>query len=52
MTPPDRVRIAAHAKVNLYLRVLSREASGFHGIETVFALVELADQLHAEEPPR
>ena len=44
-TSPDAVRIAAHAKINLFLRVLSREASGFHGIETVFSLLELADEI-------
>jgi 4-diphosphocytidyl-2-C-methyl-D-erythritol kinase len=38
----------AHAKVNLFLRVLSREADGFHGIETLFCLVSLADSLRAE----
>jgi len=42
----DRVRIAAHAKVNLLLRILAREApAGFHQIETAFALLELADEL-------
>jgi len=42
----DRVRIAAHAKVNLLLRILAREApKGFHQIETAFTLLELADEL-------
>jgi 4-diphosphocytidyl-2-C-methyl-D-erythritol kinase len=41
------VRVAAHAKVNLLLRVLAREEDGYHGIETVFCLVSLADQLAA-----
>jgi 4-diphosphocytidyl-2-C-methyl-D-erythritol kinase len=43
----DRVRIRAHAKVNLFLRILARERSGagFHQIETAFALLELADEL-------
>jgi 4-diphosphocytidyl-2-C-methyl-D-erythritol kinase len=45
---PDAVRIAAHAKINVFLRVLSRESSGFHGIETVFALLELADEIAVE----
>ena len=45
---PDSVTIAAHAKINLFLRVLSREASGFHGIETLFALLELADDISVE----
>lgn len=39
------VRVAAHAKVNLFLRILARETSGFHQIETAFALLELADEL-------
>ena len=41
----DALRVAAHAKVNLFLRVLARETSGFHQIETAFALLELADEL-------
>ena len=41
----NAVRIAAHAKVNLFLRILARESSGFHQIETAFALLELADEL-------
>lgn len=45
---PDRVRISAHAKLNVVLRILSREASGFHGLETVFALLELADDIVVE----
>jgi 4-diphosphocytidyl-2-C-methyl-D-erythritol kinase len=44
-SPPDRVRIAAHAKVNLFLRILARESNGYHQIETAFALLELADEL-------
>jgi 4-diphosphocytidyl-2-C-methyl-D-erythritol kinase len=39
---------AAHAKLNLFLRVLAREADGFHGIETLFCLVSLADEVVAE----
>jgi len=42
----DRVRIAAHAKVNLLLRILAREApTGYHQIETAFTLLDLADGL-------
>ena len=48
----DRVRIAAHAKLNLFLRILSREApSGYHQIETAFALLELADDLVVTRTP-
>lgn len=42
------VRLPAHAKVNLFLRVLAREADGYHGLETLFCLVSLADELLAE----
>ncbi|MBI2401555.1 MAG: 4-(cytidine 5'-diphospho)-2-C-methyl-D-erythritol kinase [Gemmatimonadetes bacterium] len=45
---PARVQIAAHAKANLFLRVLSTETSGFHSIETLFTLLELADELVVE----
>jgi 4-diphosphocytidyl-2-C-methyl-D-erythritol kinase len=42
----DRVRVAAHAKLNLFLRILAREApSGYHQIETAFVLLELADEI-------
>lgn len=47
-TTPDRVTVPAFAKANLFLRVLSKETSGYHGLETVFTLLELADQLTAE----
>ena len=42
---PNAVRITAHAKINLFLRILARESSGYHQIETAFALLELADTL-------
>ncbi len=42
---PDEVRTGAHAKVNVFLRILAAEQTGFHQIETVFALLELADEL-------
>ena len=42
---PSAVRVAAHAKINLFLRILARESSGYHQIETAFALLELADEL-------
>lgn len=41
----DSVTVSAHAKINLFLRVLSRESTGFHGIETLLCLVDLADEL-------
>lgn len=44
----DRVQIRAHAKANLFLRVLSREDSGYHTIETLFTLLELHDTITVE----
>src|SRR5260370_11579206 len=48
---PRRVRIAAHAKANLFLRILARESSGYHSLETLFTLLELADELIIEPAP-
>ena len=42
------MQVAAHAKLNLFLRVLAREADGFHSIETLFCRISLADDLTAE----
>jgi len=39
---------SAAAKINLFLRVLAREESGYHGIETLFCRLALADELVAE----
>jgi 4-diphosphocytidyl-2-C-methyl-D-erythritol kinase len=38
-------RIAAQAKINLFLHILRREASGYHALETVFARLDLADDV-------
>ncbi|HUQ19771.1 MAG TPA: 4-(cytidine 5'-diphospho)-2-C-methyl-D-erythritol kinase [Gemmatimonadaceae bacterium] len=38
-------RIQAQAKLNLYLRVLNREASGYHSIETIYHRLDLADEI-------
>ena len=39
------VRVAAQAKVNLRLRILAREASGYHQLETLFLRLALADDV-------
>ncbi len=44
----DRITIRAPAKLNLFLRVLARESDGFHGIETVYCLLGLADDIAVE----
>jgi 4-diphosphocytidyl-2-C-methyl-D-erythritol kinase len=38
-------RVAAQAKVNLALRVLARESSGYHQLETLFLRLALADDV-------
>ena len=42
------VRVTALAKINLFLRILAREETGFHGVETLLCLVSLGDILRAE----
>ncbi|HEX2721302.1 MAG TPA: 4-(cytidine 5'-diphospho)-2-C-methyl-D-erythritol kinase [Gemmatimonadaceae bacterium] len=42
------LRIAAQAKLNLHLRVLAREDSGYHSLETIFHRIDLADDLIIE----
>lgn len=45
MSAPAAVRVAAPAKVNLRLCILAREADGYHGLETVFCALALADEV-------
>jgi 4-diphosphocytidyl-2-C-methyl-D-erythritol kinase len=45
------ISVSAHAKVNLFLRVLAREADGYHGLETAFCLLGLADRVTVERRP-
>jgi 4-diphosphocytidyl-2-C-methyl-D-erythritol kinase len=40
-----RVTEAAHAKINVILHILAREASGYHGIETLFQRLALHDDV-------
>jgi 4-diphosphocytidyl-2-C-methyl-D-erythritol kinase len=42
------VTLPALAKINLFLRVLTREADGYHSVETLLCLVSLSDTLRAE----
>lgn len=46
------LHLEAPAKINLFLRVLAREASGHHSVETLYAAVDLADRLHLELEPK
>ncbi len=38
-------RVEAQAKINLFLRILSREESGYHQLETLFQRITLADSV-------
>jgi 4-diphosphocytidyl-2-C-methyl-D-erythritol kinase len=42
------VTLPALAKINLFLRVLSREDDGYHDLETLLCLISLADTIRAE----
>jgi len=48
---PDSVTIAAHAKLNLLLRILGRDEDGYHSLETLFARLALADELAGAAEP-
>jgi len=48
MSLPARVRAAAPAKINLWLRVFGRDARGYHAIESLYQLISLADELVVE----
>jgi 4-diphosphocytidyl-2-C-methyl-D-erythritol kinase len=43
-----RVRARAPAKINLWLRVFGRDSKGYHGIESLFQLIGLEDDLVLE----
>lgn len=43
--------VRAHAKVNLRLRIFGADAEGFHGLETIFLRLELADAIELEVVP-
>ena len=43
----NSVSVACPAKLNLFLRILAREDSGYHQIETLFQAVGLFDQVDA-----
>jgi 4-diphosphocytidyl-2-C-methyl-D-erythritol kinase len=46
-----KVRVRAHAKVNLDLRVLGVRADGYHELRTVFQTIELHDTITCSERP-
>lgn len=52
MIPPAALALRAPAKVNLFLRVLSRRSDGFHELETLFQAVDLCDEIVVRRAPR
>jgi len=51
MSGGHKIRVAAPAKVNLYLDVLGRREDGYHEIDTVMQTVSLADTITLREAP-
>jgi 4-diphosphocytidyl-2-C-methyl-D-erythritol kinase len=43
MSVADTLTLAAPAKVNLFLHIVGRRADGYHLLESLFALIDLAD---------
>ena len=48
---PTEARVEAQAKLNLFLRVLAREDSGYHQIETLFCRIALSDTVKVRATP-
>ena len=46
------VRVAAPAKVNFFLRVLAKEKSGYHQIETLYSAVDFCDEIVLQRTER
>ncbi len=44
----ERAAVDAPAKINLFLRVLERRLDGYHGIETMYQSIDLADEVVVE----
>lgn len=42
------IRVAAHAKVNLYLHVVGKRADGYHLLDSLVVFADLHDQITAE----
>lgn len=45
MTAPRSARVLAQCKINLFLRILARETSGYHQLETLFCRLALGDEV-------
>ena len=52
MTNAGSVQVAAPAKVNLFLRILAKEESGYHQIETLYSAVDFCDEIELHRTER
>ena len=48
----DSLRIHAHAKVNLYLKIVGKRPDGYHDIETIFHSIQLHDDVTLCKQPK
>ncbi|BCE00761.1 4-(cytidine 5'-diphospho)-2-C-methyl-D-erythritol kinase [Marinicellulosiphila megalodicopiae] len=48
MTKPTQLTLSAPAKLNLFLHINSQRPDGYHELQTLFQLVDIADILHFE----
>ncbi|MBM3548684.1 MAG: 4-(cytidine 5'-diphospho)-2-C-methyl-D-erythritol kinase [Alphaproteobacteria bacterium] len=44
----DAIRVAAHAKINLYLHVVGKRADGYHLLDSLVVFAELHDEITVE----
>jgi 4-diphosphocytidyl-2-C-methyl-D-erythritol kinase len=40
------------AKINLFLKIVGRRPDGYHGLESLFAFLDLADELEVKKKQR
>jgi len=52
VTDTGSVRVAAPAKVNFFLRILAKEESGYHQIETLYSAVDFCDEIELHRTER
>ena len=49
---PEPIRVLAHAKINLFLRVLRRRDDGYHEIQSLVCPISLADEVRVSPADR